>query len=263
MAVELSRRLRSLFEALSVGRPPTQADLDVLTGLAARAIGAEHHDAVADFLVTTMEATHEGRAASAARLLDLPDAELVAVVRHRLRQHAQQRHPRRRLFRAIRAHVVNAIARPGALGEPAAPLSLLNQGRLSGELVSAATHHLLSTEPSLRRAPSAIAASLMAAYFSGEEQEHHGCSASDDIHIGLDAVVAAAELRAALGPELVRVVKHRHRGLSLSEISKLEGVAVSTAHARVQQAVCRIQDHIRQTGTDTETGRLAMTLLAA
>ena len=260
MPAELAPRLRSFLEALAADRSPSAADLDALNALAARALGEEHEDAAADFIVTTLEATRAGgRSASATLLLDLPDRELVAVVRHRLRQKAQQRLPRRRLFRAIRAHVADALCRPSTGTETISPVSLLKGERLCCESVGAATDHVLATEPGTPRSASIIAARLMTAYFSTAEHEE----SSTDVQLGLDAATVAAEFRAALDPELLRVVKHRSRGLALQEIAQLEGVATSTVHARVRQAVLWLRRHATLAGVDIETGRTVMAMLGA
>lgn len=105
--------LRSLFETIAnTNNNPNQAGIDALRRLASSSLGGQADDAVAEFLATTVNGTRTGGSASANKLLELADAELVAVVRYRLGQHAAQAH------RAARRRARQLEQAPHVAAEP-------------------------------------------------------------------------------------------------------------------------------------------------
>ncbi len=256
--------LKHLFEAIAADRNPDQAGLDTLRSFARCAVGGdEGDDAVFDLIETTLKATRIGGSASAQRLLRLPDSELVAVVRFRLRQAAVGRRPLWALLKSITEHVRAAID-VGLAPPPAEPPSTLLRGdRLGGDLVAAAVSYIYSFKPDVERTPSTIAKHLISQYFKVEGATDDTADAETQVRRGRDALRISRELRQHLGSDLLRLLRYRHQGIGLAEIAENENIAVSTVHDRIQTAIEHLREHTRRTRTSKETGRLMLALLSA
>lgn len=255
--------MRSILEAIVSKTEPSRVGLEALHRLAAVAVaGDEAQDAVADFMETVISATRRNGAASAQALLALPDAELVAITRHRLRQHAVGRRPLWALLKSLREHVKACL--DAGLPPPIEPPSTLLRGdRLASDLVAAATAYTLAFEPDVDQTPAGIAKHLLNAYFKPtDEPGTEVTDAQTQARRNHDALKVSADLREHLGPDLLRLLRSRHQGLGLAEIAARERIAVSTAHARIQAAIERLREYTLAARTSRETGRLALLLLA-
>ncbi len=234
-----------------------------LHGLARRALGHEQHqevdDCVAELVAKVWQATQRQSAGGARELLALDDRRLLAALRHRLRQVACAGYEAWPQMKALRSHVKAALggSLPDAEGMP---LSLMHNDRLCRSHVAEAVSAVLASPHPPPRSVAAVAEALFGLYFTGDagdQEPEPGRTPEDEVTLHHDAHANARHLERVLGPETALMVAQRSAGASLSTLAAARGVAVSTAHARLQQAHARLRR-----GPSFETRAAAFRLLA-
>lgn len=89
------------------------------------------------------------------------------------------------------------------------------------------------------------------------------CDIEADVRRHHDAPLVARDIKEALGPDLLRLLRFRLQGLGFVAIAEQENIATSSVHARVMTALGVLKAHANRTRTSEETGRLALLLIAS
>ena len=200
------------------------------------------------------------------RVRPLPEIEdpgaLEAAVRNRMRQLAVAKRPRWNLVRALRRQVAVALDEPPAPpGGPPGTLQSGEAGRLSQARVSEAVAWLLAQPESPGRDVGALSKSLLEIYFpevepTGPEEPGPPAGSTDPQTAArrrVDVDRLLQEMRVALRPETLTVLRLWVAGHTYAVIAEHLGIGIATAHAWVQDVSdylrCQVAQRLLSLGT--------------
>jgi DNA-directed RNA polymerase specialized sigma24 family protein len=176
---------------------------------------------------------------------------LEGAVWNRMRQLAVAKRPRWNLVRALRRQVAVALQElPPAPASPPGTLQVGEAGRLSQARVGEAVAWLLSQPEGPSRAVGALSKSLLDIYFPQVEQERTAepgprAGSTDPQTVArrrVDVDRLLGEMRVALPPEKIAVLRLWAAGHTYAAIAEHFGIGIATAHAWLQQAT----DYLRR-----------------
>ena len=227
----------------------------------------ESDDALQDFVCDLLE--RDGQSGSAAELVKLEDSALVAALRRRLLQVSTENRPGWKQVKALREQVRAVLAEPVLEVPLGLPVTLVEGDRLCREHVRDAVAWVISQVDAPPRTAAAIAERLLDLYSSStlsggfDLQPPAQAVVEDDAIAAVDAVTVAGRVREALDPALVHALWLRARGATLSAIAHDQGIAVSTAHGRVAEALVNFAALVEREGAGTDAVQPVLALLGA